>query len=114
MYVDKNKIGYKDNDIMQKILGKSLAYSTSLIYLQGIVLPQLKKQNTEIAKWTQAGLKPNLQKFFLNNPDEKFTIKILDDEMSGNFVKTIKEFCKKDLGRDDMFNIVIIPSINKY
>ena len=36
------------------------------------------------------------------------TAEILDDEMSGNFVKVIKEYCQKDFGRDDMFNIVII------
>jgi hypothetical protein len=50
----------------------------------------------------------SIKEYFEKNPDKKFTIEILDDEMSGNFVKVIKEYCQKDFGRDDMFNIVVI------
>lgn len=92
---------------MRKVLGKNLGYSTSLIYLQGIVLPQLKKQSDEFAKWGTTDLKPKFKEFFEKNPDKKFTIKIMNDEMSAHFIKVIKEYCQKDLGKDDMFNIVI-------
>ena len=108
MYIDKNKLGYNDSGIMDKILKKNLAYSTSSIYLNGIILPQLKEQNPEMSNWKVNGIKPKLKEYFEKNPDKKFTIEILDDEMSGNFVKVIKEYCQKDFGRDDMFNIVII------
>jgi hypothetical protein len=108
MYIDKNKLGYNDSGIMDKILKKNLVYSTSLIYLNGIILPQLKEQNPEMSNWKVNGIKPKLKEYFEKNPDKKFTIKILDDEMSGNFVKVIKEYCQKDFGRVDMFNIVII------
>ena len=108
MYIDKNKLGYNDSGIMDKILKKNLAFSTSSIYLNGIILPQLKEQNPEMSSWKVNGIKPKLKEYFEKNPDKKFTIEILDDEMSGNFVKVIKEYCQKDFGRDDMFNIVII------
>ena len=61
----------------------------------------------EFRKWGQTGLKPKLKEYFQNNPDKKYTIKILDDEMSCNFIKVIKEYCQKDFGRDDMFDIVL-------
>ena len=112
MYVDKNKQGYSNHKIMGEILKKNLAYSTSLIYLQGIILPQLKEQCLEMSKWTTSGIKPKLKEYFEKNPEKNFTIKILNDEMSGNFVKVIKEYCQKDFGRNDMFNIVVIHSIS--
>ena len=112
MYVDKNKIGFKDTEVINKVLIKALSYSASLIYLQGIILPQLKKQSDEISNLKTSGLKPKLKEYFEKNPNKQFTIKILDDEMSGNFVKVIKEYCQKDFGRDDMFNIVVIPSFS--
>ena len=71
-------------------------------------MPQLKEQSEEISKWSNTGLKPNLKEYFEKNPEKKFTIKIIDDEMSGNFIKVIKEYCQKDFGRDNMFNIVIV------
>ena len=49
-----------------------------------------------------------MKDFFEKNPEKKFTIKILDDEMSGNFVKVIKVYCQNDFDRNNMFNIVII------
>ena len=107
MFIDKNNLGYKDKNIIKKVLHKNIVLSTSLIYLQGIVFPQLKKQNSEIRKWSKYGLKPKLKEFFKNNSNEKFTIKIINDEMSNNFIKTIKEYCKKDFGKDDMFDIII-------
>ena len=51
MFVDKNNLGYKDKNIMEKILIKHLAFSTSSIYLRGLILPQMKKQNPEITKF---------------------------------------------------------------
>ena len=108
MYIDKNKLGYRAPEIMNKIFKKNLTLSTSLIYIQGIILPKLKKQEPEMSNWKVNGIKPKLKEYFEKNPDKNFTIKILDDEMSGNFVKVIKEYCQKDFGRDDMFNIVVI------
>ena len=107
MYADEMKQGRKDKNIMDKILHKTLTYSTSLIYLEEVILPQLKQQSKEFSNWGKNGIKPKLKEYFKNNPDKKFTIKILDDEISGNFIKVIKEYCQKDFGRDDMFNIVI-------
>ena len=107
MYAKKMKQGCKDKNIMDKILCKNLAYSTSLIYLQDVILAKLKQQSADFINWKKIGLKPKLKEYFQNNPDKKFTIKILDDEMSGNFIKVIKEYCQKEFGRDDMFNIVI-------
>ena len=107
MYAKKMKQGCKDKNIMDKILCKNLTYSTSLIYLQDVILAKLKQQSADFINWEKIGLKPKLKEYFQNNPDKKFTIKILDDEMSGNFIKVIKEYCQKEFGRDDMFNIVI-------
>ena len=94
MYIYKNKLGCNNSEIMDKILKKNHCYYTSLIYLTGIILPQLKKQSAEISKWTDSGLKPKLKKYFEQNTNKQFTIKVLDDEMSGNFVKVIKEYCQ--------------------
>ena len=65
-----------------------------------------------MSKWTTSGIKPKLKEYFEKNPEKNFTIKILNDEMSGNFVKVIIEYCQKDFGRNDMFNIVVIHSIS--
>ena len=106
MYVGKNND--VNEGIMQNVLKKNLTYSTSMIYLQGIVLPQLKQQDAEIKKWGSSKTRENLQKYFEEHPDKKFTIKVIEDETSDNFTKTIKEYWQKELGRDDMFEIKII------
>lgn len=113
MYVDKNKIGYKDKDILKTVLErKILTYSPSLIYLKGIILPQLKLQSSYFASCnTGAGLKNKFKYYFEHNPDKKFYIKIIEDNWADSFIATMKEYCKKDLGRDDMFEYVKIPSV---
>ena len=99
-YVEQNK---GNQATIQDLIKKSLSHSTSLIYLQGIVRPQIMKQSTELAHISPTGLKPKLVEYFKENPNTQFKIKVLDNEMSGNFVKTMQEFSENELGRTDAF-----------
>lgn len=87
---------------------KNLAYSTSLIYLQGIIRSQLQKQCPELKDLKADGIKPALKKYFKENPNAHFDIKILNTPMTQDFISTIQEWSKKDLNRDDVFNYHLI------
>ena len=100
MYVEQNK---GNLPTMQNIMKKTLSHSTSLIYLQGIVRPQIMKQSSELAHISSTGLKPRLIEYFKEHPKVQFRLKVLDNEMSGNFVKTMQEFSEKEFGRTDAF-----------
>ena len=99
-YVEQNK---GKHPTMKDIMKKNLSLSTSSIYLQGIVRPQIMQQSSELAKLGWAGLKPKLVEYFKEHPKAQFKITVLDNEMSGNFVKTIQEFSDKELGRTNAF-----------
>ena len=81
-------------------------YSTSLIYLKQILFPALKIQCPEV-KWNKrSGLKGQIKKFFESNPDKQVIVSANEGEMKENFIKTIREYCKKDLGREDAILII--------
>ena len=100
IYVEQNKGKFS---IVQDIMKKSLICSTSLIYLQGIIRPQIIQQSSELSKLGINGLKPRLVGYFKEHPKAQFKIKVLDNDMSGNFVKTMQEFSEKELDRTDAF-----------
>ena len=99
-YVEQNK---GNQPTIPDLIKKSLSHSTSLIYLQGIVRPQIMQQSSELAHISSTGLKPKLVEYFKEHPKAQFKIKVLDNEMSGNFVKTMQEFSENELGRTDAF-----------
>ena len=107
MFSFKNNLGYEDPNIINKVLKRNLSFSTSLIYLQNIIKPQIIKQSKELSNLNDVGIKPTLKEYFASHPSKKFIIKVIDDEMTESFVKTMKEFCQKEYGRDDMFEFVI-------
>ena len=108
MYVDRMNNKSEYYDVMDKIMKKNLCDSTSLIYLKGIVLPQLKQQAPEFSTWTNYELKPKLQEYFKNNPERKFIIMLPEDEMTSHFISVISEYCHKDFGRDNMFIMAVM------
>ena len=61
------------------------------------------KQSSELAHISSTGLKPRLIEYFKEHPKVQFRLKVLDNEMSGNFVKTMQEFSESELGRTDAF-----------
>ena len=109
MYIEKNKKGFIDENIMNTVLKKKLHYSTSLIYLKGIVEPQIKEQYPQIKNVEATGIKNKLKTLFEENPDMQFEIKILRDEMADNFIKVMHEFARKDLKAPNAFKIVEVP-----
>ena len=74
---------------MQDIMKKSLSYSTSLIYLQGIVRPQIMKQLSELAHLSLSGLKSRLIEYFKEHPNAQFKLIPVRNKFS------ISEFCAK-------------------
>lgn len=74
---------------MQDIMKKSLSYSTSLIYLQGIVRPQIMKQSSELAHLSLSGLKSRLIEYFKEYPNAQFKLIPVRNKFS------ISKFCTK-------------------
>ena len=105
IYVAKNNSKNNSNkyDINQIVLHKKLLNSTPLIYLKGIILTQLKKQNKEFLQWKKTNLKSKFETYFIEHPDKQFTIKLIEDKITNSCIKTIKEFCQETFGRDNMF-----------
>lgn len=68
---------------------KSLSYSTSLIYLQDIVRPQIMKQSSELAHLSISGLKSRLIEYFKEHPNAQFKLIPVCNKFS------ISKFCTK-------------------
>ncbi len=97
---------YADNNLtLEGALKKNFTYSTSLIYLKQIILPKLRIQCPEV-KWKQDGLKGQIKKYFKAHPDKQVVVTAKEGEMKENFIKTIREYCKKDIGREDAILII--------
>ena len=98
---------YADNNLgLECVLKKFLTASTSLIYLKQIIFPALKIQCPEV-KWNKwSGLKGQIKKYFKAHPDKQVVVTAKEGEMKENFIKTIREYCKKDLGREDAILII--------
>lgn len=99
-YVDKNRNG--DGNI-EKALKKKLTLSTSAIYLREIIRPQIKAQCLSLSNLNVDGIKPRLKKYFEENPNAQFKIKVIKDKMTDSFIETMQEYCEKDLGKPDAF-----------
>lgn len=74
---------------MQDIMKKTLTHSTSLIYLQGLVRPQIMKQSSELAHLSLSGLKSGLIEYFKEHPNAQFKLIPVRNKFS------ISEFCAK-------------------
>ena len=109
MYIDKNNKGFVDKNTINSVVRKNLTYSTSLIYLRGIVEPQIKEQYPQIKNVEGSNIKTKLKTLYEKNPDKQFEIKILKDEMADNFIKVMQEFAEKDLKAPNAFKIIEVP-----
>ena len=108
-YVDKNNFEVTGTFDINKIISKSNFNSIQSIYLRGIILPQLKKQDDDFKKWDVDDLGNKFIKYFTKHPQKHFTIRLVEDEMSDKCIKTMKHFCMKNFGRDDIFQFEILP-----
>ena len=109
MYIKKNSKGFIDKNTINSVLKKDLSYSTSLIYLKGIVEPQIKEQYPQIKNVEGSNIKNKLKTLFEKSPDMQFEIKILKDKMADNFIKVMQEFAEKDLKAPNAFKIKQAP-----
>jgi hypothetical protein len=108
-YIEKNNKGFVDKNTINSVVRKNLTYSTSLIYLKGIVGPQIKAQYPQIKNVEGSNIKNKLKTFYEKNPDKQFEIKILKDKMADNFIKVMQEFAEKDLKAPNAFKIIEVP-----
>ncbi len=95
-----------DAKALQEVLDRPIliTYSPLLIYLDKIVVPQMKAQDKNMACVWGNGIKLKLIKYLEQNKDKNYIIKLKHDEMNDDLVASVNKFFLDNLGSDFKVN----------
>ncbi len=105
-----------DKEIMQKILQSPIlmSYSPKLIYLSKIVIPQMKKQDKDMAGIWGNKIKQKVIEYLKDDSNKKknYTINVISSDVTEDFVKTTTAFFEKQFGPNNPIKFKIDKNNN--